>query len=115
MVKTSRACVQETLFILKWASAFGTEAREVYQVIEPGQYLQNVILLGPQGSFIVNSSVTSSGSQRSEFQFESATFKVNDRALKLPPWGRGWCGVSPADSTRSLAAPPPASAARDLA
>lgn len=62
------------------------------QVIDvEGGCLQNVITFPPEGAFIVNSSISIAGPQRTEFQFNAATLKLpGGRALPLPPFGKGW-------------------------
>lgn len=61
------------------------------QVIDvEGGTLQNVITFPPAGAFIVDSSIEIVGPQRTEFQFTGATLLTEDRALKLPPFGKGW-------------------------
>ncbi len=125
----SAPCLQETLFILKNASWFGTKAGDVYQVCKKIQcltqqelldsvdtthahpthalsstvqvidtahsMLQNVITFpnragGPDGAFIVDSSIQIASSQRVKFQFTGATLKLPNRKLSLPPFGKGW-------------------------
>ncbi|EFN54114.1 hypothetical protein CHLNCDRAFT_13193, partial [Chlorella variabilis] len=82
---------KETLFILEKAGWFGTKAGETCQVIDvEGGTLQNVITFPPAGAFIVDSSIEIVGPQRTEFQFTGATLLTEDRALKLPPFGKGW-------------------------
>lgn len=130
---------KETLFILKNASWFGTQAGEVYQVCQwgtcwrgrvqsisagsilhrghgftpphtptpcaqvidvPSSTLQNVILFPPEGAFIVDATISTEGPQRTQFQFSSATLKLPNRSLKLPPFGKGWCVRAGSGSTR---------------
>ena len=57
-----------------------------------GGYLQNVITFPPDGSFVVNSSVSPVGQQRVDFQFNAAALNLPEgRRLGLPPFGKGWC------------------------
>ncbi len=108
---------KETLFILKNAGFFGTAAGEVFQVralpaaegrgdstshrlalsldsqvIDLDQKrLANVITFPPEGSFVVDSELVSSGKQRCLFNFRAAEIKLpKGRTLKLPPFGKGW-------------------------
>ncbi|KAL4429336.1 hypothetical protein ABPG77_005110 [Micractinium sp. CCAP 211/92] len=83
---------KETLFILQRAGLFGTQAGDVYQVIDvDGGTLQNVITFPPEGAFIVDSGISISGEQRTDFKFRSATLKLpKGRRLRLPPFGQGW-------------------------
>lgn len=83
---------QETLFILKNASWFGTQAGEVYQVIDTSAgSLQNIIEFPPEGAFIVDSSLDWVGEGRTEFKFNGATISLPDgKSIKLPPFGQGW-------------------------
>eukprot|EP00798_Chlamydomonas_sp_ICE-L_P026148 gene26148-11872_t len=69
---------KETLWILANAGLFNTEAGDV-------------ITFPPEGAFIVDSSISVEGEQRTSFQFTSATIKLpNDKDIKLPPFGKGW-------------------------
>ena len=52
--------------------------------------LQNVITFPPSGSFVINSSIDITPEQRVNFQFQAASLNLPKRALKLPPYGRGW-------------------------
>lgn len=63
------------------------------QVIDvDGGTLQNVITFPPEGAFIVDSGISISGEQRTDFKFRSATLKLpKGRRLRLPPFGQGWC------------------------
>jgi PAP_fibrillin len=85
---------KETLFILKNAGLFGTNAGEVFQVIDTAAgTLQNVIEFPPEGAFIVNSSLEweGNGSARTNFKFNGAVINLpDDRQLNLPPVGKGW-------------------------
>lgn len=82
---------KETLFILKTASWFGTQAGAVYQVIDlDSKLLQNVITFPPEGAFIVNAAISVAGQQRVDFKFEDATFKVSGKSYTVPPFGQGW-------------------------
>ncbi|MEW5311777.1 MAG: hypothetical protein WDW38_003463 [Sanguina aurantia] len=82
---------KETLFILSNAGVFGTEAGEVYQVIDvDAQRLQNAITFPPEGAFLVNSAIEVSSPQRMDFQFKSATLQLPSRDITLPPFGKGW-------------------------
>ena len=64
-----RLPLQETLFILQRASLFGTQAGDVYQIIDVGQqWLQNVITFPPKGAFIVNSDISVDSDQRIDFK-----------------------------------------------
>jgi hypothetical protein len=61
------------------------------QVIDTQQqYLQNVITFPPDGAFIVNSSISIDGPQRTQFKFTSATLKLPSRSINVPPFGQGW-------------------------
>ncbi|BDA47523.1 probable plastid-lipid-associated protein 11, chloroplasti [Coccomyxa sp. Obi] len=82
---------KETLFILKNAGWFGTEAGEVFQVIDVGNgSLNNVITFPPDGAFIVDSSLDVVGEQRTNFKFRGAQLKLSERSISLPPFGQGW-------------------------
>ena len=83
---------QETLFILKNASFFNTKAGDVFQVTDTrAGRLQNVILFPPDGSFVVDSSLTVESKIRCSFKFTSATLTLpNDKKIGLPPFGQGW-------------------------
>lgn len=83
---------KESLFILQTAPRFGTEAGDVYQVIDmQAQRLQNVITFPPEGAFVVDSSVRVAGAQRMDFQFKAATLQLpQGRRVQLPPFGKGW-------------------------
>jgi len=85
--------IQETLFILKNAGIFGTQAGNVYQVIDTAaETLQNVIEFPPEGYFLVHSSLqTESSSERSNFKFSSAKLILpGARKIPFPPVGQGW-------------------------
>eukprot|EP00873_Tetraselmis_striata_P036818 jgi/Tetstr1/457082/TSEL_043743.t1 len=82
---------KETLFIVEKAGLFGTEAGEVYQVIDvEGGTLQNVITFPPDGAFIVTSGVSVAGPQRMDFKFSAAKLKLPKRDIPFPPVGQGW-------------------------
>jgi len=90
---------QETLFILKNAALFGTEAGDVWQVIDDdANLLQNVITFPPAGRFQVNSSLQTDESKsiRRNFKFNQAKLVVGDadwnhvRTIPFPPYGQGW-------------------------
>eukprot|EP00775_Hariotina_reticulata_P010821 gene10821-10978_t len=82
---------KETLFIVQNASWFGTEAGEVYQVIDVNaSRLQNVITFPPSGAFIVDSSIAVEGPQRVSFKFSAAKLKTAGRDFAVPPFGQGW-------------------------
>ncbi|KAL4458667.1 hypothetical protein ABPG75_013532 [Micractinium tetrahymenae] len=83
---------KETLFILEKAGLFGTQAGDVYQVIDVNAgTLQNVITFPPEGAFIVDSTISISSEQRTDFKFSSATLRLpKGRRLRLPPFGQGW-------------------------
>ncbi|KAK9836422.1 hypothetical protein WJX74_000143 [Apatococcus lobatus] len=82
---------KETLFILKNASWFGTEAGDVFQVIDVDKgSLQNVITFPPDGAFLVESSLGVVGDQRTDFKFSGAKLKLPRRTLNIPPFGKGW-------------------------
>jgi len=82
---------KETLFIVEKAGLFGTEAGEVYQVIDVGnESLQNVITFPPDGAFIVSSGIKVVGPQRVDFKFNSAKLKLPKRDIPFPPFGQGW-------------------------
>ena len=89
---------QETLFILKNAALFGTEAGDVWQVIDDdANLLQNVITFPPAGRFQVNSSLQTDESKsiRRNFKFNQAKLVVGDadwnhvRTIPFPPYGQG--------------------------
>lgn len=82
---------KETLFILKNARLFGTEAGEVYQVVDTAAgKLQNIITFPPDGAFMVDSDIQVESEKRINFQFTGATLKLTTRKLNLPPFGKGW-------------------------
>ncbi|CAG9467438.1 unnamed protein product [Pedinophyceae sp. YPF-701] len=82
---------KETLWILKNAGLFGTEAGEVYQVIDMANgSLNNVITFPPEGAFTVDSSVAAKDDVRVEFKFSGARVRTPGRTLPLPPFGQGW-------------------------
>ncbi|CAL8472039.1 g11581 [Coccomyxa elongata] len=82
---------KETLFILKNAGWFGTEAGEVFQVIDvESESLNNVITFPPDGAFVVDSSLDVAGDQRTTFKFRGAQLKLSKRSISLPPFGQGW-------------------------
>jgi hypothetical protein len=83
---------KETQFIVKNAKLFGTQAGDIYQVIDTQRRkLQNVITFPPSGMFLVESSIDPEpGSQRTNFQFIGASLTVNLRKFKVPPFGKGW-------------------------
>lgn len=81
------------MFILKNAGLFGTQAGNVYQVIDTAaETLQNVIEFPPEGRFLVDSSLqTESTSGRSNFKFSSAKLVLpGSREIPFPPVGQGW-------------------------
>uniref|UniRef100_A0A7S3QMJ7 Plastid lipid-associated protein/fibrillin conserved domain-containing protein n=1 Tax=Dunaliella tertiolecta TaxID=3047 RepID=A0A7S3QMJ7_DUNTE len=82
---------KETQFICKNAGIFGTQAGEIYQVIDlDEELLQNVITFPPTGSFVVNSSISVESGQRTSFKFTGATLNQDGRKTKIPPFGKGW-------------------------
>ncbi|CAL5220831.1 g2911 [Coccomyxa viridis] len=84
---------KETLFILKQARWFGTEAGDVYQVVDvPGGALNNVITFQNGAAFIVDSSLDldADNPQRLNFKFSGAKLKLPKRTVSLPPFGKGW-------------------------
>jgi hypothetical protein len=83
---------KETLFIIKYAKFFGTQAGEVYQVIDSAaRSLQNVIEFPEEGSFVVDSDISFAGNGRSDFKFTDATLNLpGNRSIKFPPVGKGW-------------------------
>lgn len=53
--------------------------------------LQNVITFPPEGAFVVDSSISVAGPQRTSFAFTGATLQLPaGRRLSLPPFGSGW-------------------------
>lgn len=83
---------QETLFILKNAGVFGTEAGDVYQVIDLDQgRLQNCIEFSTGGRFRVDSSIRyEAESKKCFFEFKGANIqKADGSTITLPPVGKG--------------------------
>ena len=73
------------------AGLFGTEAGDVFQVIDVAEgTLQNVITFPPEGAFIVSSTVAPDGPQRMNFKFNSAKLKTPRTDIPFPPIGQGW-------------------------
>lgn len=91
-LSTPSTNTQETLFILRNASWFGTQAGDVYQVVDiNASTLQNVITFPPQGAFVVDSSVARDGPKRVTFAFTAARLLLpGGRCLRVPPVGSGW-------------------------
>lgn len=83
---------QETLFILRNASWFGTHAGDVYQVVDiRASTLQNVITFPPEGAFVVDSSIVREGGRRVTFAFTGARLLLpGGRRVRVPPVGSGW-------------------------
>jgi hypothetical protein len=53
--------------------------------------LQNVITFPPEGSFVVNSSLSSDGQRRCSFKFTAAALNLpNQGKIPFPPFGQGW-------------------------
>ena len=90
----SLTAAQETLFILKRASWFGTAAGDVLQIIdlEAGR-LQNVIEFPPDGAFVVDSLAANCGGARVSFKFTGATLRGRGWKYALPPRGTGWWAI----------------------
>ncbi|KAF5827315.1 hypothetical protein DUNSADRAFT_870 [Dunaliella salina] len=82
---------KETQFICKNAGIFGTQAGDIYQVIDLDEgLLQNVITFPPSGSFCVNSSISVENGQRTSFKFTGATLNRASGKTNIPPFGKGW-------------------------
>eukprot|EP01023_Acetabularia_acetabulum_P059404 TRINITY_DN7138_c0_g2_i1.p3 TRINITY_DN7138_c0_g2~~TRINITY_DN7138_c0_g2_i1.p3 ORF type:complete len:194 (+),score=29.76 TRINITY_DN7138_c0_g2_i1:79-660(+) len=83
---------KETLFILKNAGFFGTEAGDSFQIIDvEKEKLQNVITFPPDGGcFKVDSSLKMEDNSRVSFKFQSAELKVGNLNIPFPPFGQGW-------------------------
>ncbi|CAM6034841.1 unnamed protein product [Sphagnum compactum] len=82
---------KEQLFIIKNAHLFGTEAGDIFQVIDVSKgMLNNIITFPPTGAFVVNSTLEVVSKQRVNFRFISAALKVGRRRFPIPPYGQGW-------------------------
>lgn len=65
---------KEQLFIIQKAYLFGTQAGDVFQVIDvQNRTLNNVITFPPDGVFFVRSSIEVASSQRVNFRFITST------------------------------------------
>jgi len=83
---------KEILFILKYAGIFGTQAGEVYQVIDlNSNRLQNCIEFPPEGAFVVDSYIDfDKESKRCSFEFKGARLDLpGGKSFELPPKGKG--------------------------
>lgn len=84
---------KETLFIIKYAGIFNTQAGDVLQVIDTtAGRLQNVIqFVGGTGMFLVDSSLREESGTRCSFSFNAASLRLpDDKEIQLPPFGKGW-------------------------
>lgn len=83
---------KEILFILKYASIFGTQAGQVYQVIDlNSNRLQNCIEFPPEGAFVVDSYIDfDKDSKRCSFEFKGARLDLpGGKSIAFPPKGKG--------------------------
>ena len=61
------------------------------QIIDTAEgFLQNVITFPPASAFVVDSRIAPEGPRRVNFQFSGAELRLPSRALRLPPFGKGW-------------------------
>jgi hypothetical protein len=82
---------KEQLFIVERANLFGTEAGDIFQIINVGSgTLNNVITFPPTGMFVVNSSLDIESAHRCRFKFNKASLKIGDLRIPFPPFGQGW-------------------------